>query len=1795
MKATVRWALVGMMAFSAVAWGQFPYGASDTTYGLRSRIAENPSFQYFPSPQDWRDINIYQLFTDRFADGDANNNTTSAAGINRSGWYTEGKSFPQNRNYHHGGDWKGLKNNLDYLSGMGVKAIWISGVQMNNQGRDSNYTPYHMYHPTDFFRTDPTSGTFQELKDLIDACHARGIYVILDVVINHMADLTGLPGNNFEDDKQYWPNGYGNFIWWDSRRHAEPFNPANPVDVFHNNGTINCWDCSPENLLGQFKGTDDLRTESTTVQGWLDMAFKNLIDATDCDGFRVDAIKHVEYNWCKKWADDMRKHAASRGKNDFILFGELFSYDNGALASYCKDSGYSFNSALFFPLSQNIKSVFVDGQNPSQLTQQLNNRSQYGEGADRLVAFIDNHDLNRIALMNGGDNGNDVWKLRPALSFLYLGTPVPCLYYGTEHAFDQGGHYNGSNKTTDNPDDGDWQRECMFDRGFQPGPAQGNKLVATTAPLYLHIKAINEARAAHKSLTRGSFAEKWADGAYAFSRIYDNEEALVAINLLDGNKSINPTVSKPDGTEFVNALNSSDKVTVSGGKISFTMSGKETKIYVAGISTPEMWVRGTHNSPADGAATASDVIYVNTEAGPTGIVASAKVGYSSDGGTTWTVLSMSPTNWSSQGGTWYSARLGTFPASTVIKYFIEIADTNANKKWDNNNGQNFSITVQQPVGAWVRNVQSFPVDGDATEADPLYVNAEAGPSNTLTSVRIGYSTNGTTWSISNMVLNAAWGSDGGNWYNVNLGTFPAGAVVRYYVEALGTTTNRNDNGGLNYQVTVRSLAEDLWVGNTRHSPTNGAITSASTITITTETWPAGIATNVAMAYSIDGGATWNEQSLGWVMTTNNNDIWNAALGPYPDGTVVQYALVAKSTAPEKWDNNGGQNFQAIVGDVGVRMMAHSPVIGNGGTPDNQTDAFDFNTAGQAATTRGTNGFGSFGHVYVNYDDTYLYVGGTGVALPTDSDNNAYIVFLSGGANAGSGNLWNFNGLPLGLDKLHNTAYQPAINMAILLGDVYGDGTFTNFNMYKGDGFNFGQGIFATPSGGTAFAPVSGAKLSQFGAYGYSNRLASNWESAIPLSAFGVTNAASLTNLYISGLMVTGSTSNDNRFISGRYLGADATLGNGEQPDAFGNFAFSFVNLAGLKIIPPRTGEDLGVPESWITNNLPPTHLLTSTSDYDNDGLSDRVEYFSGLNPTSSDALYITGMGGGKAHVAKHGGQTVTYVMDVADRVDGGAWNWSPYSTSPSVDGIIDIPDMPKTAAVMRIRVQVPPLNQQSESVSVSATPAGGSFSVESLNVVLAVSGVNVTSATYTVQGGVATAYTNGQVLAFGAGMTNGQTRTLTLNGGTLNGATDQKLYTFTKTAAPLQISWTGNVNTDPAAGAWDAGEALTIHIQTAPIGAAVTVGALYRANGGNWVYTNMTKTGSNSTNDLWAINIGSFAAGTVIQYALEAKDAQNNSTWDSQGGNNYSISVNGGFIAGGDKPYSTNPTKGQYRSSGITIDGSNTSGEWTTNMLIALDMVNDDPRSLGSNWTMHEAPIDLTHAWACWDDNNLYLAWQFVDVTDVLDPANAGGAASGKISNNGGHLISIVLNTKSGGSTGDMWAKSNSWTGVDTPDFQIYMRGDLWAGASYMSTALPGNTWAGDPQLGTTYNTFTGWGITVANGSSYVGGSQMWGVGDCDERNNQGAPNRNFLAEGHSTSRDSFYEIKIPLSSIGMTRATLESAGLGIMITGGSQSALDSIPNSTATTDTQGQESWASPLEWADSDVFTESFARIGN
>lgn len=304
----------------------------------------------------------------------------------------------------------------------------------------------------------------------------------------------------------------------------------------------------------------------------------------------------------------------------------------------------------------------------------------------------------------------------------------------------------------------------------------------------------------------------------------------------------------------------------------------------------------------------------------------------------------------------------------------------------------------------------------------------------------------------------------------------------------------------------------------------------------------------------------------------------------------------------------------------------------------------------------------------------------------------------------------------------------------------------------------------------------------------------------------------------------------------------------------------------------------------------------------------------------------------------------------------------------------------------------------------------------------------------------------------------------------------------------------------------------------------------------------------------------------------------------------FTTTDSGSGTFGPDRPYSTNPTLGKRVPTGaITIDGSN-SGEWTDDMLIALDMANDDPRSLGDNWCFHETPFDLTHLWAAWDDDHLYLAWQIVDVTDVIDPANA-GSSHGSYPAVMDLIQWIAIDTIPGaGAAIDMWGKNDGlpyWTGADLPDYQLYIASNLWQG--FISRAVNGAFVVDDGEID--YHAIDAVGIDVAVGSE-LAAATLWGVPDADLRHDSAAL-MDLVVAGHDGSRDSFYEMKIPLAALG--NPDVEGAGLGVMIGQGEMSPVDTIPNDPATLDTPGTSQSNSPLEWGDVDSLTVSFARVGH
>jgi len=143
------------------------------------------------SKEEWKSRTIYQLLTDRF-------------------WRTDGSTqgCPDIHKYC-GGTWKGIEDQLDYIKGMGFDAIWISPIP-ENYGDD-----YHGYGALNWYNPNPHFGDANSLKSMISTAHSKGIWVMLDVVANHVAYI----------DTDYYK-----------------VNPFNDASYYHDKCQINNWD-----------------------------------------------------------------------------------------------------------------------------------------------------------------------------------------------------------------------------------------------------------------------------------------------------------------------------------------------------------------------------------------------------------------------------------------------------------------------------------------------------------------------------------------------------------------------------------------------------------------------------------------------------------------------------------------------------------------------------------------------------------------------------------------------------------------------------------------------------------------------------------------------------------------------------------------------------------------------------------------------------------------------------------------------------------------------------------------------------------------------------------------------------------------------------------------------------------------------------------------------------------------------------------------------------------------------------------------------------------------------------------------------------------------------------------------------------------------------------------------------------------------------------------------------------------------------------------------------------------------
>jgi neopullulanase len=529
---------------------------------------------------------IYFVLPDRFENGDTANDRGGIAG----GKLDHGFD-PTAKGFYQGGDLKGLIARLDYIQSLGATAIWLGPVFKNKpvqgpKGRESS--GYHGYWITDFLDVDPHFGTRAEFKALVDAAHARGMKVYMDIITNHTADVikfaecsgpdapSDLRDNaacpyRSEGDYPYTTRGKADgapinqgFLGTDPRHlTAENFakltdptwaytpyvpeaekgikNPAWLNDpIYYTNRGDSLWE-GESRTTGDFSGLDDVMTTNPRVAQGFIAIYKQWITDFKVDGFRIDTAKHVNPEFWQQFAPAIVEHAKAKGIPNFHVFGEVYEFEPSHLAKFTTHA--KLPAVLDFAFQGRVRDVVAGGKPATALSYLFEADTVYAKGFDTakiLPTFLGNHDMGRFAMFVKQANpampdAELVNRITLGHALMMFARGVPTIYYGDEQGFVSDGGDQDARETmfpsvtsvyTDNDLAG--TDASVADGSFNPAH-----------PIYRAIAAMAAVRTAEPALRRGTQLTRYADfdtkdgaNALVISRFDpdDRGEVVVAFN-----------------------------------------------------------------------------------------------------------------------------------------------------------------------------------------------------------------------------------------------------------------------------------------------------------------------------------------------------------------------------------------------------------------------------------------------------------------------------------------------------------------------------------------------------------------------------------------------------------------------------------------------------------------------------------------------------------------------------------------------------------------------------------------------------------------------------------------------------------------------------------------------------------------------------------------------------------------------------------------------------------------------------------------------------------------------------------------------------------------------------------------------------------------------------------------------------------------------------------------------------------------------------------------------------------------
>jgi len=359
---------------------------------------------------------IYLIMSDRFANGDTSNDVVK--GMKES---KIDRSFPGGR---HGGDIRGIINQLDYIKDMGFTAIWPTPMLENDMPRYS----YHGYAITNHYKVDPRFGTLDEYKELSIKANQKGIKLIFDEVINH----TGIG--------YWWMNDLPFKKWVNYPDKYTPTNHKRTVnqDMYAANYDIDLW------KNGWFdKNMADMNGQNQFMANYLIQSTIWWIETLHLGGVRQDTYGYSDKTFLKNWSCQIMNEYPN-----FNMVGEEWS-TNPLITSYWQQGkinkdGYTscLKSIMDFPIQEALIKALNEKEDRngafdlSRLYDALSNDFGYAD-PNNILIFGDNHDMDRLYMQLN----NDPELVQMALTYLLTIRGIPQIFYGTEILMDNTGHH----------------------------------------------------------------------------------------------------------------------------------------------------------------------------------------------------------------------------------------------------------------------------------------------------------------------------------------------------------------------------------------------------------------------------------------------------------------------------------------------------------------------------------------------------------------------------------------------------------------------------------------------------------------------------------------------------------------------------------------------------------------------------------------------------------------------------------------------------------------------------------------------------------------------------------------------------------------------------------------------------------------------------------------------------------------------------------------------------------------------------------------------------------------------------------------------------------------------------------------------------------------------------------------------------------------------------------------------------------------------------------------------------------